>query len=67
MRRNPEQRKEFFPSETVLRDGIRKIKDPKCGSCITLRFIRVRAYVYFLYPTGPKRIYGSTYKERIFR
>ena len=54
MRRNPEQKKESSLSVIQLRHGIRKTRDRRCGSFITLRSRRARVCEYFQFPTGQK-------------
>ena len=64
-RRNPEQKKESSLSVIQLRHGIRKTRDRRCGSFITLRSRRARVCEYFQFPTGQKRISGSTFSVKI--
>ena len=48
-----------------LRHGIRKTRDRRCGSFITLRSRRERVCEYSQFPTGQKRISGSTFSVKI--
>ena len=64
MRRNPEQKKESSLSVIQLRHGIRKTRDRRCGSFITLRSRRERVCEYSQFPTGQKRISGSTFSVK---
>ena len=49
----------IFSSEIPTTRGTLKTRDLRCGSCSIRTSIKAKAFVYFLCPTGLKKIYGS--------
>lgn len=41
-----------------------KTSAPRCGSFTTQKSIRAKAFVCSQFPTGQKRTYGSTFREK---
>ena len=60
MKKNLVQKNVFSHSEMQHRHGIRRTSVQKCGNCIIPELKRVKASVYFQFPTGQKKISGST-------
>mgnify|MGYP000396982863 CR=1 FL=1 len=59
-KKSPAPRNVSSPSATKPRLGIRRISVRKCGNCTTRIFIRGKVCEYSQFPTGQKRISGST-------
>lgn len=57
---NPVQKREFSLSVMRIMHGTRRTRDRRCGNFITPRSTRVRAFVCSRFPTGRRRISGST-------
>ena len=64
MRKSQELRKEFSLSEIKHRHGILRTSAQRCGSFTTQKSIRAKAFVCSQFPTGQKRTYGSTFREK---
>ena len=60
MRKNPVQKREFSLSVMRIMHGTRRTRDRRCGNFITPRSTRVRVFVCSRFPTGRRRISGST-------
>lgn len=66
MRKNPEQRKEYFHSVTVTVSGTLKTSVPSSGIFTTVVTIRENPYECFRSRTGQNSTYGITYIGRKF-
>ena len=66
LRKKAAPRKESFLFAIHSSIGIRRISALSFGTCITLEKIPARASGYFRCPIGPKSIFGTTFRRKIF-